>query len=143
MGFVLVVATTGLATLVDRKSRYTLIIKIRSKHADHVQQKIKERLKQLDMKRRHSVTIDHGTEFAHCHRLQKHPGVVLYLAEPGKPHQRGTNENTNDLIRQYFSKDKDLSGITRENIEWVKRQLNNRSHKCLGFKTPNVVIFDT
>jgi IS30 family transposase len=91
----------GLANLVDRKSRYTIIIKIRSKHADHVQQKIKERLKQLDTKRRRSVTIDHGTEFAHCHRLQKHPGVELYLAEPGKPHQRGTNENTNGLIRQF------------------------------------------
>ena len=94
----------GLATLVDRKTRYTIIIKIRSKYADHVHQKIKERLKQLDANRRHSVTFDNGTEFAHCHRLREHPGVELYLSDPGKPHQRGTNENTNGLIRQFYPK---------------------------------------
>ena len=90
--------TGGLATLVDRKSRYTIIVKIQRKEADHVHQKIKQRLKQLDEERRKSVTFDNGTEFARCHRLEKHLGMELYYAEPGCPHQRGTNENTNGLI---------------------------------------------
>jgi hypothetical protein len=56
---------------------------------------------------------------------------------------RGTNENTNGLIRQYFPKNKDMSEITREDIEWVEQRLNNRPRKCLGFKTPNEVFFST
>ena len=75
--------TGGLATLVDRKSRYTMIVKIRSKDADHVHEKIKQRLKELDAERRRSVTFDNGSEFARCHRLQKHLDMELYLAEPG------------------------------------------------------------
>ena len=75
--------TGGLATLVDRRSRYTIIVKIQRKEADHVHQKIKQRLKQLDEKRRKSVTFDNGTEFARCHRLEKHLGMKLYYAEPG------------------------------------------------------------
>ena len=67
--------TGGLATLVDRKSRYTIIVKIQRKEADHVHQKIKQRLKQLDEERRKSVTFDNGTEFARCHRLEKHLGL--------------------------------------------------------------------
>lgn len=64
--------TGGLATLVDRKSRFTIIVKVQSKNADHVHEKIKQRLRQLDQERRRSITFDNGTEFAHCHRLEKH-----------------------------------------------------------------------
>ena len=74
-------STGGLATLVDRKSRLTIVVKIRSKQADHVYQKIKQRLKQLDQERCHSVTFDHGTEFASCYRLEKHLSIELYHAE--------------------------------------------------------------
>jgi IS30 family transposase len=89
----------GLATLVDRKSRFTIIVKSQSKDADHVHEKIKQRLKELDEQRRRSITFDNGTEFARCHRLEKHLGMELYFADPGCPYQRGTNENTNGLIR--------------------------------------------
>src|SRR5258705_247320 len=64
--------TGGLATLVDRKSRYTIVVKIQSKQADHVHGKLKQRLKELDAERRRSITFDNGTEFARCHRLEKH-----------------------------------------------------------------------
>ena len=131
----------GLTTLVDRKSRYTIMAKIGSKHADHVQQKIKGRLKQLDADLRHSVTFDNGTEFAHCHRLSKHPGVELYLAEPGKPHQRGTNENTNGLIRQFYPKGTRFRNVTHHHVRRVQNLLNNRPRACLGYRTPNEVFF--
>jgi len=109
------VGTGGLATLVDRKSRFTIIVKVQSKNADHVHEKIKQRLKELDEQRRRSITFDNGTEFARCHRLEKHLGMELYFADPGCPYQRGTNENTNGLIRQYFPKEPTFatSPITR------------------------------
>lgn len=134
--------TGGLATLVDRKSRYTIIVKIRCKEADHVHQKIKERLKQLDEQRRHSVTFDNGTEFARCHRLEKHLGMKLYFAEPGCPHQRGTNENTNGLIRQYFPKGTDFRDITHHEVREVENLLNSRPRACLSYRTPAEVFFE-
>ncbi len=132
----------GLATLVDRKSRYTIIVKIRRKDANHVHQKIKERLKQLHEEKRHSITFDNGTEFARCHRLEKHLGMVLYFAEPGCPHQRGTNENTNGLIRQYFPKGTDFRDVTHYEVRKVENLLNDRPRACLGYRTPNEVFFE-
>ena len=125
----------------DRKSRYAIVVKIESKYADHVQQKIKGRLSKVDAARRHSVTFDHGTEFAHCDRLEKQPGVKLYLAEPGKPHQRGTNENTNGLIRQFYPKGTRFLKVTHHQVRRVQNLLNNRPRACLGYKTPNEVFF--
>ena len=126
----------------DRKSRYTIIVKIRSKDADHVHQKIKERLKQLHEERRRSITFDNGTEFARCRRLEKHLGMELYFAEPGCPHQRGTNENTNGLIRQYFPKGADFRDVTHYEVREVEHLLNDRPRECLGYRTPNEVFFD-
>jgi IS30 family transposase len=132
--------TGGLATLVDRKSRYAIVVKIQSKEADHVHQKIKERLKELDEQRRHSITFDNGTEFARCHRLEKHLGMELYFADPGCPYQRGTNENTNGLIRQYFPKGTDFRDVTHHEVREVENLLNNRPRACLGYRTPDEVF---
>lgn len=134
--------TGGLATLVDRKSRYTIIVKIQRKEADHVHQKIKQRLKQLDEERRKSVTFDNGTEFARCHRLEKHLGMELYYAEPGCPHQRGTNENTNGLIRQFYPKGTDFRDVTHYDVRATVNLLNDRPRACLDYRTPNEVFFD-
>lgn len=133
--------TGGLATLVDRKSRYTIIVKIQCKEADHVHQKIKERLKQLDEQRRHSLTLDNGTEFARCGRLERHLHMELYLADPGCPYQRGTNENTNGLIRQYYPKGTDFREISHQDVRRVENLLNARPRACLGFRTPHEVFF--
>jgi IS30 family transposase len=133
--------TGGLATLVDRKSRYTIIDKIQCKEADHVHQKIKERLKQLDEERRRSLTLDNGTEFARCGRLEKHLDMKLYLADPGCPYQRGTNENTNGLIRQYYPKGTDFRDVSHQDVHRVENLINNRPRACLGFKTPYEVFF--
>ena len=140
--------TGGLVTLVDRKSRYTIIAKIQSKDADHVHKKIKQRMKKLVEEQRRSVTFDNGTEFARCHRLENHLGMELYYADPGCPYQRGTNENTNGLIRQYYPKGTDFRDISHHEVRRVENLINNRPRACLGFKTPapyfpdDSVLFD-
>ena len=134
--------TGGLATLVDRKSRFTIVVKIQSKKADHVHEKLKGRLKELDDERRRSITFDNGTEFARCHRLEKHLGLQLYFADPGCPYQRGTNENTNGLIRQYFPKGTDFRDVSHHEVRQVETLLNNRPRACLGFRTPAEVFFE-
>jgi transposase, IS30 family len=134
--------TGGLATLVCRKSRFTIVVKIQSKDADHVHEKLKQRLKELDPDHRYSITFDNGTEFARCHRLEKHLGLKLYFADPGCPYQRGTNENTNGLIRQYYPKGTDFRDITHDAVRRVEHSLNNRPRACLGFRTPNEVFFE-
>ncbi len=130
----------GLVTLVDRKSRYTIIAKIQSKHADHVYQRIRKRLKKLDPNLRHSVTFDNGTEFTNCKRLRRYPRIELYVADPGRPHQRGTNENTNGLIRQFYPKGTHFRRITHHHVHAVQNRLNNRPRACLDYQTPNEVF---
>jgi transposase, IS30 family len=134
--------TGGLATLVDRRSRFTIVTKVKSKMADHVHAKIKQRMTELDEERRHSITFDNGTEFARCHRLEKHLGTQLYFADPGCPYQRGTNENTNGLIRQYFPKGTDFRDISHTEVRRVEELLNDRPRACLGFRTPAEVFFE-
>jgi IS30 family transposase len=134
--------TGGLATLVDRLSRFTIIVKIQSKDADHVHEKIKQRLKELSEERRRSITFDNGTEFARCHRLEKHLGMQLYFADPGCPYQRGTNENTNGLIRQYFPKGTDFRDISHVEVRRAENLLNNRPRDCLDYRTPAEVFFE-
>lgn len=134
--------TGGLATLVDRKSRFTIILKVQSKQADHVHHRLRERLKELDEERRHSITFDNGTEFARCDRLERHLGIKLYYADPGCPYQRGSNENTNGLIRQYFPKGTDFRDISHHEVRQVEKLLNNRPRACLGFRTPAEVFFE-
>jgi len=134
--------TGGLATLVDRKSRFAIVVKVQSKNADHVHEKIKQRLKELDEERRRSITFDNGREFARCHRLEKHLGMELYFADPGCPYQRGTNENTNGLIRQYFPKGTDFRDISHCEVRRVEKLLNDRPRACLEFRTPAEVFFE-
>lgn len=134
--------TGGIATLVDRKSRFTIIAKVQRKTAVHVHQKLKQHLKELDEKHCRSITFDNGTEFARCDRLEKHLGLKLYFADPGCPYQRGTNENTNGLIRQYFPKGTDFRDVSHHEVREVQTLLNNRPRACLGFRTPAEVFFE-
>lgn len=132
--------TGGLVTLVCRRSRFTILTKIQSKDADHVHQRIKQRLKELAEDRRHSITFDNGTEFALCRRLEKHLDMKLYFADPGCPYQRGTNENTNGLVRQYFPKGTDFRTISHHEVRQVENLLNTRPRACLGFEAPAAVF---
>lgn len=132
--------TGGLVTLVCRRSRFTIITKIQSKDADHVHARIKLRLKELAEEQRRSITFDNGTEFVRCQRLEKHLDLQLYFADPGCPHQRGTNENTNGLIRQYFPKGTHFHTISHQEVRAVENLLNNRPRACLQFETPAAVF---
>ena len=134
--------TGGVATLVDRKSRFSIVVKVQSKHANHVHGKLKQRLNELDEGHRRSITFDNGTEFARCHRLEKHLALKLYFADPGCPYQRGTNENTNGLIRQYFPKGTDFRNVSHVEVRRAEKLLNTRPRKCLGFRTPHEVFFE-
>lgn len=132
--------TGGIVTLVDRKSRLTIITKIETKDADHVHHRIKLRLQELADEQRHSITFDNGTEFARCGRLEKHLEMKLYYADPGCPYQRGTNENTNGLIRQFFPKGTKFKTISHHDVRQVEILLNDRPRKCLQWRTPNEVF---
>jgi IS30 family transposase len=132
--------TGGLLTLVDRRSRYTLLAKVRNKQARHVHGRVQKVLKPLAPEQRRSVTFDHGTEFTRCGLLEKHLGVALYLAQPGCPYQRGTNENTNGLLRQTFPKGSDFRQVSHHAVEQAQDLLNHRPRACLGYQTPHEVF---
>lgn len=129
-----------IATLVDRKSRYTIILKLSGKDAGSVNQAITEKFKALPRKLRQSLTWDRGMELAKHLEFTANTGVKVYFCDPQSPWQRGTNENTNGLIRQYFPKKTCLAQYSQEELDTVAAQLNSRPRKILKFKTPKEVI---
>lgn len=135
--------TGGVVTLVDRQSRFTIMAKVPCKEARRVHDKIKDRLKPLDKQQRHSVTFDNGTEFNRCHLLENHLDMQVYWAEPGCPYQRGTNENTNGLVRQFFPKGTDFREVSHCEVSTVENLLNNRPRACLSYQTPGEVFHGT
>ena len=88
------------------------------------------------------ITFDNSTEFARCHRLERRLGVDLYYTEPGCPYQRGTNANTNGLIRQYSSKGPDFRDISHRQIREVENLQNDRPRACSGYKTLSEMFFE-
>jgi IS30 family transposase len=132
--------TGGLKTLVDRKSRFLLLMKIDRKEARYVYRKTRARLKTISTTKRHSVTYDNGGEFAQCPLLEKSLGIKVYWASPGRPYQRGTNENTNGLVRQFFPKGTDFDTVTHWSVRQGEKLLNDRPRACLGYRTPHEVF---
>ncbi len=125
-------------TLVDRKTRYLKMFLLKSRNATEVRQAITKALKNLPV---HSISLDNGTEFAEFRQLETELNTLVYFAEPHKPWQRGTNENTNDIIRFYFPKGFDFRTVTQEDIQFVEDEINNRPRKCLHWKTPFEALF--
>jgi len=132
--------TGGVVTLVCRRSRFTIITKISSKDSKHVKERIALRLKELSAEQRRSLTFDNGTEFAAVERLEILLEDQVYFADPGCPYQRGTNENTNGLLRQYFPKGTRFHDISHAAVRQIENLLNNRPRRCLGFRTPNDIF---
>ena len=130
----------ALVSLTERKSRLALIAKEPQKTAEGVKQAILRLLKPLD-DRVLTLTSDNGKEFAHHEAIAHALEADFYFAHPYASWERGLNENTNGLIRQYFPKDRDFSTITKQEIQRAIDKLNNRPRKCLGMKTPNQVFF--
>ena len=130
----------ALVTIVERKSRLTLTKKVRRKTADNVTDAIIELLGPFKFWV-HTLTADNGREFAGHLKVAKQLDTEFYFAHPYSSWERGLNENTNGLIRQYFPKKHDFTTITQKQVDNVMSKLNNRPRKCLGFKTPNEVFF--
>ena len=129
-----------LVTLVERKTRWSVIGKAPNRTAAEVRAVIMKRLRPLS-EHVHTLTYDNGKEFAFHQDIDKELKSDGYFAHPYHSWERGLNENTNGLIRQFFPKGKDLSDVTDADIQRVMDKLNNRPRKCLGFKTPNQVFF--
>lgn len=129
-----------LVTLVERKTRWSVIGKAPDRTAKNVRAVIVKRLLPL-ASHVQTLTYDNGKEFALHQEIDKELQANGYFAHPYHSWERGLNENTNGLIRQFLPKGKDLSEVTDEEIQQVMDKLNNRPRKCLGFKTPNQVFF--
>ena len=126
-----------LVTQVDRKSRFLCSGLLKKRDAKLTKETICRILKGLPV---HSISLDNGSEFAEFHALEKELNTEVYFAEPHKPWQRGTNENTNDLLRFFFPKGFDFHSITQEEVDAVVSLINNRPRKCLGWRTPAEVF---
>ena len=128
-----------LISVVERRSRYTLIVKAKSKQADEVSAKTIDLLAPVQALV-HTITADNGKEFAWHKQISNALDADVYFAHPYHAWERGLNENTNGLIRQYFPKGSPLEHLTQKQIQRVQDRLNHRPRKCLQFKTPNFIF---
>ena len=130
----------AIVSLTERKSRLTLLAKVKRKTAELTSRSIRRLLEPIASKV-FTLTSDNGKEFARHQEIATSLQANFYFAHPYSSWERGLNENTNGLIRQYFPKKHDFTTITEKDISMVINKLNNRPRKCLGFKTPNQVFF--
>jgi IS30 family transposase len=134
---------SAIATLVDRRSRYVHLVALPHGHdASAVRDALIAALGQLPPAARQTVTWDQGSELAHHEHVSEHLQQGVFFAYPASPWLRGTNENTNGLLRQYFPKGSDLSVHPAEELQRVQDRLNNRPRKTLGWRTPAEVFND-
>jgi IS30 family transposase len=132
----------GIVTIVDRHSKFTLMKKVPSKHAYEVTKATLELMRPI---KQHTLTItsDNGKEFAYHKKISKALETDFYFAHPYRSCERGLNEHTNGLIREYFPKKTEFQHITDTQIVDVQNRLNSRPRKILGYKTPAEVFFAT
>lgn len=128
--------TTQVATLTDRATRCVDLVRTESRRADVVGDKLTQRLNDSSRLSMTTLTWDRGMELAEHQSITERTGVPIYFADPRSPWQRGTNENTNGLLRQYLPKQTDLGAYTQPELDAIATELNNRPRKTLGFRTP-------
>jgi len=124
------------ATLVERRSRFVVLVKVPSKDTAAVVAALTRHVRRIPASLRCSLTWDRGLEMAKHKRFTVATNVKVYFCDPQSPWQRGTNENTNGLLRQYLPKRMDLSAYTQTDLDMVAMRLNQRPRKTLGFETP-------
>jgi len=128
---------TAIATLVERATRYTMLVHLHDGHdAEVVRDGLIATISTLPTHLRGSLTWDQGAEMAQHKQFSMATDMAVYFCDPGSPWQRGTNENTNGLLRQYFPKGTDLSAFGAEDLEHVAQQLNGRPRKTLDWDSP-------
>lgn len=124
----------AIVTLVERKSGFALLAKVPNKSADLVGRAIEAKLKPLNSRVK-TLTVDNGKEFADHQAIDQALGILTYFADPYCSWQRGSNENFNGLLRQYFPKKRRMETVTEEELTMMENRLNHRPRKRLGFKT--------
>lgn len=131
-----------MVTLTERRSRFVLVSKLKERTAQAVQSQICTLLLPMQDKV-HTMTSDHGKEFAYHEQIAETLDLKFYFAHPYAAWERGTNENTNGLLRQYFPKKSDFTLVSNKEVHLVVSKLNSRPRKSLRFKTPFEVLFNT
>ena len=130
----------AILSLVDRKSKYTKLAKLKDKTASGVVDAVTVAINQLPRTSVHTFTFDNGKEFSSHEMISEHTGAKCYFATPYCSWERGLNEHTNGLVRQYFPKSCNLSEVTKKQVQFVEDALNNRPRKVLGYRTPREVF---
>ena len=124
------------ATLVERQSRFTMLVKLSGKDTESVVMALTRKVRKLPVELRKSLTWDRGPELAHHKLFTFDTNVAVYFCAPQSPWQRGTNENTNRLLRQYFPRGTSLAEYSQSELNKVAHRLNTRPRKTLGYETP-------
>ena len=127
---------SALGTLVERTTRMVFLVKIKAKKADHVREAFADVFQELDPELKKSLTYDRGHEIAEHKFFTEATGIPVYFCDPSSPWQRGANENTNGLLRQYYPKGTDFNKVTEEDLKRVQDQLNKRPRKVLNWDSP-------
>jgi IS30 family transposase len=125
-----------IATLVERHSRYVMLVKVQAKDTVTVTKALTKKIRELPAELRRSLTWDRGGEMAAHKEFTIATDMHVYFCDPHSPWQRGSNENTNGLLRQYFPKGSDLSQISQARLNYVARELNERPRETLNWRTP-------
>jgi IS30 family transposase len=132
---------TCIATLVERHSRFVMLVKIPGRRtSEEVTAALAAKIQELPVALKRSLTWDHGKEMALHAKFTIDTGVQVYFCDPRSPWQRGSNENTNGLLRQYFPKGKSMAGYSQADLDEVADQLNGRPRQTLGWKTPSQAL---
>lgn len=134
---------THIATLVERRSRYVILVRVHNRETATVVNALAQQVQRLPEGLMTTLTWDQGKEMAAHKRFTVATDVQVYFCDPRSPWQRGSNENTNGLLRQYFPKGTDLSGFTQEQLDAVADRLNTRPRKTLGYRTPGDKLAET
>jgi len=131
---------SALGTLVERTTRMTFLVQLKDKDATGVREAFAHEFSHLPMALKRSLTYDHGQEMAEHKLFTKNTRIQVYFAHPHSPWERGTNENTNSLIRQFFPKGIDFSKVSLKSIKRAQDMLNDRPRKVLNFLTPHEIF---
>lgn len=130
-----------IVTYVDRRTGYLIAFLLPKLNAELLAKLTIKKFLTLPKKMRRTITFDNGVEFSDWERIEEKTSMTIYFAYPYHSWERGTNENTNGLLRQYFPKDSDFNLITKQELERIVRKLNERPRKRLQYKSPKVVFW--
>jgi IS30 family transposase len=127
---------SAIGTLVERTTRYCLLVHLEEKDAESVRKAFAKKIKELPRDLVKTLTYDRGKEMTQHKKFTMDTKMQVYFCDPHSPWQRGTNENTNGLVRGFFPKGTDFNLVTKEKLNWVQNALNERPRQTLGFNTP-------